>query len=80
MALNVPEQGLQYQPKSNMDKLRETLQEWINGNGKHSPVTWEQLIGAIEGPIIGNQRVADAIRDYLAEDKIYKKYAERLPK
>lgn len=80
MALNVPEQGLQYQNSPNIDKLKATLQTWIDGNGRHSPVTWEQLIDAIEGPIIGNQRVADAIRDYLREEKTYKKYAERLAK
>ena len=80
MALNVPEQGLQYQPSQNIEKLQTTLQTWINGNGKYSPVTWEELIDAIEGPIVGNQRVADAIRDYLCKDKTYKKYMERLQK
>ena len=80
MALNIPEQGLQYQPSPNIVKLQTILQTWFDGNGKYSPVTWGQLIDAIEGPIIGNQRVADSIREYLAEDNTYKKYVERLQK
>ena len=46
-------------------KLYEILQTWKES--KSSPVTWENVITEVEGPIVGNfRRVADKIRKHLS--------------
>ena len=44
-------------------KLSEVIKSWMET--KTSPFTWENLILAIEGPIVNNKRKADEIREYL---------------
>ena len=44
-------------------KLFKVIRKWIET--KQSPVTWETLISAIEGPIVENKQKADDIRKYL---------------
>ena len=46
-------------------KLFEVLNTWIATQS--SPVTWETIISAIEGPIVMNNRKADEIRKYLGK-------------
>ena len=59
--------GLQHQgeAKSNVVKLNEVIDSWITT--KSSPVTWDTLITAIEGPFVNNVQKADEIHDYLTE-------------
>ena len=74
-ALNVPpNQGLLHQDIPISAKLNITLQLWLDGNGKYSPVTWRRVMEAVESPIVNNRRVGDEIRDYLMQDEIFYKY------
>ena len=47
----------------NKVKLAGVIQSWINT--RRSPVMWETLISAIEGPIVGNNNKANEIRGHL---------------
>ena len=74
-ALNIPpNQGLLHQDIPISTKLNITLQLWLDGNGKYSPVTWKRVMEAVESPIVNNRRVGDEIRDYLRQDEIFHKY------
>ena len=66
LALKVSENeldGLVDASGSNNSKLSKVIRLWINT--KSSPVTWEALISAIEGPLLNNKRKAGEIHDYL---------------
>ena len=65
-ALNISQNeldGLQHNHRSITMKLSQVLTLWINSES--SPVSWETLISAIEGPIVNNKKKAKEIRDYL---------------
>ena len=55
--------GLQCDHSSITIKLSKVITLWIESES--SPVSWEALISAIEGPIVNNKRKAKEIRDYL---------------
>ena len=76
-SLNVPDQGLLHLNISDSGKLNATLQAWIDGYGKYSPVLWKTVLDAIEGPILNNERMSQKIRNYLDKDEIYFKYIEK---
>ena len=61
--------GLQRQgeAKSNVLKLDEVIDSWITA--KSSPVTWDTLITAIEGPLVNNLQKANDIRKHLTIGK-----------
>ena len=66
-ALKVPMDalGLVYSPD---DNLRRTLQWWLNnGNSPdiNSPVTWNNIISVVEGPVVQNYEVAQEIRQFV---------------
>ena len=44
-------------------KLSKVINTWINT--KSSPITWENIISSIEGPIVNNKAKADEIRKHL---------------
>ena len=44
-------------------KLASVIQTWIETES--SPVTWETLINAIEGPLLKHKKKANEIRDHL---------------
>ena len=48
---------------SDNSKLSKVLRLWRDTES--SPVTWEALISAIEGPIVNNKEKAEEIRDHL---------------
>lgn len=50
-------------------KLQNVITHWMKKKSPKAPVTWEYLISAIEGRILGNKRKADEIREYLAKGK-----------
>lgn len=63
VAYNVIE-SLHLSNKDNSYKLHKILQTWKES--KSSPVTWENVITEVEGPIVGNfKRIADKIREHL---------------
>ena len=65
-ALNVSQNeldGLWHDHRSMKMKLSQVLTLWINSES--SPVSWETLISAIEGPIVNNKKTAKKICDYL---------------
>ena len=55
--------GLQHANSNTKMKLSQVLALWIDSES--TPVSWETLISAIEGPIVNNKRKAKEIRDYL---------------
>ena len=55
--------GLQHDHSSITVKLSKVITLWMES--KSSPVSWETLISAIEGPIVNNKQKAKEIRDYL---------------
>ena len=66
LALEVPKNdldGLVKAPCNNNSKLSEVIRLWINTES--SPVTWEALISAIEGPLVNNKRKAGQIHDHV---------------
>lgn len=57
-------------PDYNIDNLMRTLKWWLdNGNSPkvNSAVTWENIIGVIEGPIVQNFEVSETMRKFLLE-------------
>ena len=65
-ALSVPLNvlnGLQTSPQNNKVRLIQVIHTWFSS--QPSPVTWETVIAAIEGPIVNNKQKAKEIRDYL---------------
>ena len=57
--------GLSQSLQPNTDKLADVIGAWIST--KPSPVTWETLIDAIEGPLLQHKAKADEIRAHLAK-------------
>ena len=55
--------GLSQSLQPNTDKLADVIGAWIST--KSSPVTWETLINAIEGPLLQHKAKADVIRAHL---------------
>ena len=50
----------------NMSKLCKMITKWIETQS--SPVTWDMIIFAIEGPIVNNKMKANEIREFLAKN------------
>ena len=55
---------LRQRQDSNTLKLFEVINSWITTEST-SPVTWETVISAIEGPVVDNKQRAIEIREYL---------------
>ena len=55
--------GLQKSPKTDKVKLIEVMNTWLTS--QPSPITWQTVISAIEGNIVGNIAKANEIRDHL---------------
>ena len=71
LAFHVPDNilnGLRCSNDSNKVKLSEIIDAWITTN-EAGPVTWDNVISAIGGPIVNNKKKANEIRDYLAKGK-----------
>ena len=62
--------GLASENSTNILKLDQVLQSWIETES--SPVTWDIIITAIEGPIVNNVRKAKEILSYLTKGKLDK--------
>lgn len=56
-------EGLSQSPKENVNKLADVIETWISTQS--SPVTWETVILAIEGPLVKHKDKANKIRDHL---------------
>ena len=55
--------GLKESSHKNHVKLDNVIETWISTQS--SPVTWETLILAIEGPLVNHKDKANKIRDHL---------------
>ena len=55
--------GLKSSQEENKVKLIQVIHTWLTT--QPSPVTWETVISAIEGKIVGNLAKANEIRDHL---------------
>ena len=67
LALSIPQNvidDLKRGQDNNNIKLFKVINQWIET--MPSPVTWETVISALEGPIVSNKKKADDIRQYLA--------------
>ena len=76
-ALSVPDhklEGIKRSLAHDSTKLSNVLQEWFKNDSP--PVTWETIIEVVSNPPIDNQRVARQIREYLAEDDVFKQYLD----
>ena len=62
-------QCLEEKPCDTIIKLSTVINEWMKNAQSSSPVTWETVINAIEGPIVDDKKKADEIRDYLANQR-----------
>ena len=62
--------GLRYQEMKNILKLDQVLLSWIETES--SPVTWDTMITAIEGPLVNNVQKAKKILEYLTKGKLEK--------
>ena len=66
IALGVTQNDLKGFQQENIDKtvkLSRVIAKWMKTES--TPVSWETLISAIEGPIVNNKQKAKEIRDYL---------------
>ena len=66
LVLKVPHNtlnGLQSKNYSDFVKLSNVINTWINTN----EATWDKVISAIGGPIVGNKKKADEIHDHLTK-------------
>ena len=59
--------GLQSEKMTNIIKLDQVLQSWIDTQS--SPVMWDTVITAINGPIVNNVQKAKDIQKYLTKGK-----------
>lgn len=60
--------GLIYLPEFFPKNLLTTLQWWIeNGAKVDLPVTWDNLINAIDCEIIGNYEVVQEVKDFVKQ-------------
>ena len=65
LALDVPDFLVdETNSKSNIIKLKDVLNLWIEN--KSTDATWEVLLAAIEGPIVHNRAISDAIREFIS--------------
>ena len=64
--------GLFESARDNTTKLHKVLTRWMNM--MTSPVTWQNIISSVEGPIIANHSTADRIREFLFQQEGYSKY------
>ena len=72
MSLKVPRNvlnGLRHNQASNIVKLDEVIHSWITTTESHL-VTWETVIDAIEGSIVNNKQVANAICEHLINTEL----------
>ena len=51
---------------SNIKKLAEVIKRWRETQS--TPVTWETVISAVEGPVVRNKKVADNMRKFLLQE------------
>ena len=63
---------LSHSHKTDMVKLSEVMTEWKVTMS--SPVTWENIISSLEGPIVQHPSIALEIRNYLTRPEVYPKY------
>ena len=66
IALGVLQNDLKGLQQENIDKkvkLSRVIAKWMETES--TPVSWETLISAIEGPIVENKKKAKEIRDHL---------------
>ena len=68
--------GLSQSNKTNMVRLTEVLTSWRDTTS--SPVTWENIIRSVEGPIVGQHATAETIREYLNKPEVYSKYQHNM--
>ena len=69
-ALRVPMStlGLHSLPDYHQDNLRHTLEWWLNNGNRpdiNSPVTWDNIITVIEGPVIQNYEIVQQMREFI---------------
>ena len=65
-------ESLQQSNKRPINKLSEILQIWMDT--WCSPVTWENIIEVVEGPIVDKKNEAKAMRDFLGKDENFEHY------
>ena len=64
--------------KLHITKLTDVLQKWIDT--KPTPVTWENIIGVVGGPVVQKQEVAITIQQSLRHIRIEQRKAKEQSK
>ena len=77
LSLQVEENVLESLQNGSNDikKLSKVLTSWRDT--KSSPLTWENIIEIVEGPIVEDTLTAENIRKYLTKPEVYSKYQDR---
>ena len=60
--------GFVYSPHTHQDNLRRILEWWLNNGDKptiNSPVTWDNIISVVGGPVVQNYEVARRMRQFV---------------
>ena len=63
-------QGLAESSQSNLAKLDQIIQKWLDVNGKDdgAPITWITILDLLKGPLINNKALAMKIYQSLKEE------------
>ena len=63
-------QGLAESSQSNLAKLDQIIQKWLdmNGQGEGAPVTWRTILDLLKGPLVNNKALAMKIYQSLKEE------------
>ena len=64
-------QGLRRSDNANIKNLDRVINQWLNS---FPDAYWVEVIGAVEGPLLGNHKVAMDIRDFLKKPEIEAEY------
>ena len=75
-ALKVPMStlGLVHSPDTHQGNLRRTLEWWLNNGNKpdiNSPVTWNNIISVIEGPVVQNYKIAEEMKNFITSMMLF---------
>ena len=75
LVLKIPTNDLQKIPQQLQlgggggTNLSQVIDEWIKRDDDESPITWETVISAFEGPVLKNRKKANEIRQHLGLPK-----------
>ena len=73
-------QELRTKYDTNNLRLTSVINQWRDTTKDPKIPSWSLVLDAVEGPIVNNQRIAQQIREWLAEKDQFDKYMEKIKK